>query len=180
MSTFEFAGIFGSILSGLITDMIFSYRNHRVSDKAKKNAKKSTDTPVRVRFVAVCIYTALLIGSLHCLNFHVKPRVEAWFLYSIAGASGALCYGAISLLGVMAMEFTSEEYSGTSHAVVALAANFGAVFAGVPFSLVSKFYTWGFAFKGIEYFSVLVLLFLLATSNSAKYFVSISHAKKTK
>ena len=176
MSTFEFAGIFGSIFSGIITDMIFNYKSRKVT---KTNEAKSADTPIRIRFVAICTYTALLIASMHCLNFYVKPGVDTKLLYSIAAASGALCYGAISLLGVMAMEFTSNEYSGTSHAVVSLAANFGGVFAGIPFSLVSKFYTWGFAFKLVEYFVVLVFFFLFVFRNCNKYFVPITHERKT-
>ena len=92
--------------------------------------------------------------------------------------AGFLCYGSITLLGVMAMEFTTNEYSGTSHAIASLAANFGAICAGLPFSLMSKAYSWNFSFKIVEYFACFVLFVLLIFRNATKFFVPVSLVRK--
>lgn len=116
---------------------------------------------------------------MHLFNYYVKVGSSHLLIYTISTISGSLCYGSISLLGIMAMEFTTDEYSGTSHAIAALAANIGAIFAGLPFSLISKYYSWNFTFKLVEYFGIFVLLLLLIFRKSPKYFEPVSLQKKS-
>lgn len=115
---------------------------------------------------------------MHLFNFYVKVGISDYFLMSISVAAGFLCYGSISLLGVMAMEFTTNEYVGTSHAIASLAANFGAIFAGLPFSLMSKAYSWNYSFKLVEYFACFVLFVLLVFRNSNSFFLPVMQERK--
>jgi MFS transporter, OPA family, solute carrier family 37 (glycerol-6-phosphate transporter), member 4 len=91
---------------------------------------------------------------------------------------GFLTYGSIALLGVIAMEFTSISFSGTSHAIASLAANIGAIVAGFPFSMISKYYTWRTGFKCIEVVSILVLIFLFLFRNAKSKFIPIPMSRK--
>lgn len=180
VSSFEFCGIFGSIFSGVITDFIHHYKRRSTTTTTNKKTNQSvvTSTPIKARFYLVCIYIVILIGCMHLFNFHVKVKVSDLLLYSIASVAGALCYGCIALLGVIAMEFTTDEFSGTSHAIAALFANIGAVLAGLPFSLVSRYYSWNFGFKLVQVFGALVLMVLIVFRNSKKFFVPITPERK--
>lgn len=181
VSSFELSGIFGSIFSGVLTDMIFHCRTKNKQKTTKKSnvPSKLTETPIAIRFVLICIYVIALIICMHLFNYYVKVGSSHLLIYTISTISGSLCYGSISLLGIMAMEFTTDEYSGTSHAIAALAANIGAIFAGLPFSLISKYYSWNFTFKLVEYFGIFVLLLLLIFRKSPKYFEPVSLQKKS-
>ena len=54
---------------------------------------------------------------MHMFNFHMKIGVSQIFLLTNGFLSGFFSYGAISLLGVIAMEFTPSSFSGSSHAL---------------------------------------------------------------
>lgn len=107
---------------------------------------------------------------MHLFNFHVKVAVSRFFLLSIGFFSGFLCYGIISLLGVIAMEFTPSSFSGSSHAIAAFAAGLGMVFAGLPFSTLSYYLNWIGAFQIVELLTVFVILFLILFRNSKSKF----------
>lgn len=173
LSSFEFAGIFGSIFVGMLSDCIFHYKNN-----SKETNTKTKETPINIRFILICINFFCLTVCMHLFNFHVKVGISDYFLMSISMTAGFLCYGSITLLGVMAMEFTTNEYSGTSHAIASLSANFGAICAGLPFSLMSKAYSWNFSFKIVEYFACFVLFVLLIFRNATKFFVPVSLVRK--
>lgn len=176
VSLFEVSGIFGSILSGLLSDFIYSYIVKRRAAAGKKDddndQRSSTTTPISIRMSLVRVYFVLLLASLHLFNYHVTDAKSTsdWLLMSIASATGFVSYGVISLLGVMAMEFSPSKISGTSHAIAALAANVGAILAGLPFGILSKHYTWNGAFKIIEVCTALVVLFLFLTRNATSRF----------
>ena len=178
VSLFELSGIFGSILSGLISDYMFSYIAKRQAGSKKKSDDQqdpgdtdSTTTPISFRMFLVRIYFVLLLASLHLFNYNVTDKnANDWLLMYIAISTGYLSYGVISLLGIMAMEFSPSKISGTSHAIAALAANIGAIFAGLPFGILSKHYTWNGAFKIIEVCTALVTLFLLLTYKATSKF----------
>lgn len=173
VSLFEFSGIFGSIFSGILTDTIYRYQ-------IKSNqSKQSTTDPIRIRSLTNLIYFAGLLITMHLFNYHVNQTSSSLLLYSISALSGFFCYGQISLLGIMAMEYTSNSFSGTSHGVASLAANLGAIVAGLPFGLISKFYSWNFAFKCVEYSSLFVLSFILIFRNASTKFDESTRAKKT-
>jgi sugar phosphate permease len=57
---------------------------------------------------------------MHLFNFYVKIMVSRVFLLTIGFLSGFLSYGLISLLGVIAMEFTPSTFSGSSHAIAGI------------------------------------------------------------
>jgi len=165
-------GLFGTIFSGFITDLLFHY-------KTKKESKKKEQTsPIQIRFALIIIYMICLIICMHLFNFFVNVGVSDMLLMSIGSIAGALSYGSIALLGVIAMEFTTDEFSGTSHAIAALFANIGAVFAGLPFSIISRYFSWNFGFKLVEGFSLIVLIILIIFRNSKKLFVPITAERK--
>ncbi len=170
ISCFEFMGIIGSVFSGFITDIIFHYKTI--------GSKKKETSPIQIRFILIIIYIVCLIVVMHLFNFFVKVGVSDMLLLTVGSAAGALCYGSIALLGVMAMEFTTDEFAGTSHAVAALFANIGAVVAGLPFSVISRRYSWNFGFKLVEGFSLVVLIFLISIRNSKKLFLPTTTERK--
>ena len=71
------------------------------------------------------------------------------------------------------MEFTSVNFSGTSHAIASLSANIGAVVAGIPFGYISKLYTWNHAFKLVELLTLIITVVLFVFRNSKSKFESI-------
>jgi sugar phosphate permease len=184
LSLFEFCGIFGSVFSALLTDYILKRQtkayNEKIASKSTSNGskkQKSTkldlqDKPdsTRIRMTTNIFYLIGLLIFMHLFNFYVDKHVDSRFLLLIGSMSGFFAYGSISLLGIMAMEFTSNSFSGTSHGIASLAANFGAIFAGVPFGLISKYYTWNVAFKCFEAFALTILVFLLLFRNSVSKF----------
>jgi len=107
---------------------------------------------------------------MHLFNFYVKISVSRVFLLSIGFFSGFLCYAIISLLGVIAMEFTPSSFSGSSHAIAAFAAGLGMVCAGLPFSFLSYYLNWNGAFQTIELLTVFVVLFLIIFRDSKSKF----------
>lgn len=174
VSSFELFGLVGTLLSGILSDAIISYKRNLL----KTNVNKKV-VPIKIRYVIICVYVLTIAGAMHLFNFYVKVGVSRNFLLVIGSVLGALCYGAISLLGVMAMEFTTNELSGTSHAIASLAANIGAVFAGLPFNLMSRYYSWNLTFKLVEYFSLVVLIVILMFRNYANYYSSMNIKVKT-
>ena len=190
LSLFELSGIFGSIFSGIVTDMIFSrkIKNFEEKNKTCQSAKNKSSKivqqvdkkpeSIRIRMIANIIFLLGLILSMHFLNFFVDKDTNN--LFSIGAMGGFFCYGSISLLGIIAMEFTSKTFSGTSHGIASLAANFGAIFAGIPFGLVSKFYSWNFAFKFVEAFAITTFVFLILLRNSVSRFDEQKITTRTK
>ena len=96
-------------------------------------------------------YILLLLISMHLFVYYIDSTTPSLIVISIGGLAGFSNYGSISLIGLMAMEFTPKSLSGTSHAIVTLAANLGAISAGLPFSLLSKFYSWKISFSVMQY-----------------------------
>ncbi len=119
----------GSIASGIASDYIFHLRNK----KRLLKHEKLLESPIQTRFQLITVMLILLIGCLHVFNFHLAKGATDLFIITIGSLAGIFCYGSHSLLGVVAMEFTAKEYSGTSHAIASLAANFGAIAAGNSF-----------------------------------------------
>jgi sugar phosphate permease len=169
------------MLSDLIVHMVNRKptETNKTNENKKKTPKRKRSAPIKIRLLLVLVYMVLLIVCMHLFNFHLKVDVNQTFLIGIGSVAGFLCYSSLSLLGCMAMEFTPNKYSGTSHAVAALAANLGSIFAGLPFSLLSKYYNWNAAFKLVQILSLFVLSILFMSRNSKPYFETISKIKKT-
>lgn len=118
----------------------------------------------------VIYYLITLIFSMHLFNYFVDSDVSNLLLLSIGFICGFLCYGSIALLGIMAMEFTPSSFSGSSHAIASLAANFGAIMAGVPFGLLSFYFSFNYAFKIVEFLTLFIVLFMIVFRNSKSRF----------
>jgi len=69
------------------------------------------------------------------------------------------------LYGVMAIEAAPTHLSGTSHALVSLASNIGAVLAGFPFSYVAKHLDWRGSFILLEVLLAVVFLIKILARN---------------
>ena len=170
MSLFELSGIIGSVVSGILTDYIFSRQS---------TAKKPMES-IRIRMTVNLVYIFILVVSLHLFTFYLESTSNRLLLFTIAFIMGFLCYGSVNLLGICAMEFAPIKYSGSSHAVAALAANIGAVFAGIPFGFLSKLYSWSFAFLCVELLSIFIGLFSFLARNRMCKFEIISRERKIK
>lgn len=118
----------------------------------------------------VIYYLIALIFSMHLFNYFVDSDASNLLLLSIGFICGFLCYGSIALLGIMAMEFTPSSFSGSSHAIASLAANFGAIMAGVPFGLLSFYFSFNHAFKIVEFLTLFIVLFMIVFRNSKSRF----------
>lgn len=171
MSIFELSGIGGSIISGVLTDYIYykKLKNYELKVSKEKSVGKKPES-IRIRMVVNMIYVLGLIICLHLYNFFVSKNVSRVFLNQIAAMAGFFSYGSISLLGIIAMEFTPESFSGSSHAIASLAANLGSIFAGIPFGLLSRYYSWNTGFKCVQFLTCLVFLFMIMFRKSESKF----------
>ncbi|UYV79472.1 SLC37A4 [Cordylochernes scorpioides] len=94
----------------------------------------------------------------HCLYFVVNSQTSVIFISIIGAILGACLYGPIAIFGVVASECCPKNLSGTSHAIVCLAANVdtirgvtvGSIISGLPFSYVAKAYSWAAIFLLLE------------------------------
>ncbi|KAJ7996064.1 hypothetical protein DPEC_G00233200 [Dallia pectoralis] len=93
---------------------------------------------------------------------------EIWILF-LGATFGFSSYGPIALFGVIANESAPSNYCGSSHAIVALMANVGAFFAGLPFSAVAKHYSWEMSFWVAEMaIAVTTVIFFLLRNMRTK------------
>jgi sugar phosphate permease len=177
VSTFELSGIFGSILSGILTDYIYSYRM-----KIYKNINKEGQKPesIRIRMALVRYYMIGLFFFFKLFNLTLDKAMSTWLLVIIGFMNGFLTYGSISILGVIAMEFTSKSLSGTSHAIAAFSANMGSIFAGVPFAIFSKLYSWQYAFNMIEIPIFMTALFMIILRKTKTNFEPLTNTERKK
>lgn len=113
-SSFETGGFFGGILAGILTD--YMIRKHRSSRDV--NDEKSS---IRLPIATLMILISSL--SLHSLCFWIDTDSSLMFINLLAFILGLSLYGPIAIFGVIASESVPKNLSGTSHAIVALAAN---------------------------------------------------------
>jgi sugar phosphate permease len=185
ISCFEIAGIFGSLSAGSISDLIVYYRTKRVEPEENMAKKLVTLSPTNLRMSIVLIFIFLHSIFLHIFNYYcggIGQPANKPLLYLVAASCGFFSYGSIALLGVMAMQFAPKAISGTSHSIAAFSANVGSIFAGLPFSLLSKYYSWNFAFKYVEALTIgmLVIAFLFRNSSSTFEFKRSTHIENNK
>ena len=107
----EAGGFFGGVLAGYLTDLIMK----RASQTGKPSA--SARLPVAT---AMMLVVSL---CLHGFRFHVDASTSQLFITSLGFLLGCALYGPIAIFGVMASTAAPTHLSGTSHAIVALAAN---------------------------------------------------------
>ncbi len=166
ITSFEIAGLLSSIFSGFTTDYFM----------AKKKLKKNSNS----RMPVLLFYMLLLLVSMFLFVYYITTGVSSVFVIFIGALAGFSTYGPITLLGVMAMEFTPKNLSGTSHGIVSLAANFGAICAGLPFSLLSKYYSWKFSFSVMQFFILFSFIVLFKFRNFDSNFKIEYSSKKEK
>lgn len=113
--------------------------------------------PVAILFMIV------VAASLHLLHFNVTPETSQIFISLIGFIHGAGLYGPIAIYGVVATESAPAHLSGTSHAIVALAANIGAITSGLPFSYIAKQYNWATIFLLLEGLAAATVVIMVLT-----------------
>lgn len=111
-SSVETGGFFGGILAGYLTDWIL----RRAATK-KRKITATARLPVAIVMMAT---TGL---TLHLLVWNVDANTSQLFITTLGFILGCSLYGPIAIFGVMATEAAPGHLSGTSHAIVALAAN---------------------------------------------------------
>lgn len=107
ISLVEFGGLFGVIFSGYLTDMICAYRSNLATGRL----------PVAIGLVLT------MLSSLHTLIFYTNTSSSHFLFILVAFFLGSSTYGTIAIFEVIANESVPDHLSGTSHAIVALAAN---------------------------------------------------------
>uniref|UniRef100_A0A2R5LBD1 Putative glucose-6-phosphate translocase n=1 Tax=Ornithodoros turicata TaxID=34597 RepID=A0A2R5LBD1_9ACAR len=153
-SSIETGGFFGGILAGYLTDW-FLHLHTTQANRHKGNPR----IPVAVIFmagVAIC---------LHLLRFNVTEDSGKLWISCLGFVLGACLYGPIAIFGVAASESAPPHLSGTSHAIVALAASIGAVISGLPFSYIADWYNWGAIFFLLEIVCGITALMLFLGRN---------------
>ncbi|CAN8004097.1 unnamed protein product [Ixodes hexagonus] len=147
-SSVESGGFFGGILAGYLTDWTLRMGKGRGPGNARM--------PVAVLFMAG------VAAGFHLLCFHLTRDSSELAISCLGLFLGACLYGPIAIFGVVATESAPAHLSGTSHAIVALAASLGAVISGLPFSLLAQRQSWG---------AVFVLLEVLCAATAAVLFL---------
>ncbi|KAG8192194.1 hypothetical protein JTE90_009957 [Oedothorax gibbosus] len=153
-SSVESGGFLGGVLAGYLTDLLLRNRS--------PNADKSRGNP---RMPVAAYFMACVLCCLHLLQFSVTPESSKLWISTIGFLMGAGFYGPIAIYGVVANESAPDNLSGTSHAVVALAANVGAIVSGLPFSYIAKYYSWSSVFFLLEITSAVTLVIMFLFRN---------------
>ncbi|GIY42333.1 glucose-6-phosphate exchanger SLC37A4 [Caerostris darwini] len=155
-SSVESGGFLGGILAGYLTDLVLKSRS--------PDASKERGNP---RMPMAAFFMVGVLGCLHLLQFSITEESSQLWISTIGFLLGAGFYGPIAIYGVVASESAPIHLSGTSHAVVALAANVGAIISGLPFSYIAKYYNWSAIFFILEITTAvnLVIMFLCRNLN---------------
>lgn len=154
VSSVETGGFFGGILAGYLTDWVL-----------KKQLKGKQTKIGNPRMKVGIVFMAGVLGCLHLLKFTVNEDSSKVWITSIGMTLGACLYGPIAIYGVVATESAPSHLSGTAHAIVALAANIGAIVSGLPFSLIAKYYSWGAIFFILEIITAVSIIVMFITRN---------------
>uniref|UniRef100_A0AAY5KFV3 Major facilitator superfamily (MFS) profile domain-containing protein n=1 Tax=Esox lucius TaxID=8010 RepID=A0AAY5KFV3_ESOLU len=114
---------------------------------------------------AVAREDPIWVVALHPLSVLIGLSEKEIWILSLGAMFGFSSYGPIALFGVIANESAPSNYCGSSHAIVALMANVGAFFAGLPFSTIAKHYSWEMAFWVAEVTIAVTTVFLFLLRN---------------
>lgn len=136
VSCFETGGMAGSFTTGYITDL---YMAKMLSQNSPESIRRSN--PRMIVSIAYIIATVLGLQTLVTSDM---------MLPGVAFILGFALYGNINIFGIVATESAPIHLSGTSHSIVSLAANVGAVMAGYPFSVIAHSYGWLGVFALLE------------------------------
>lgn len=167
ISSVETGGVVGSFLAGFITDWLIR--------RKKQSGSLSESNPRMIGILAFVVVTA---GLFHFLVFFVNGQSSEVTITFAAFGLGLCLYGAICIFGVVATESAPVHLSGTSHAVVALAANVGAMSAGLPLTYVAKYYNWSGAFLAMEVLNIGLAVLVFFTLGMSSVMVQQTAVKK--
>ncbi|KAH9366399.1 hypothetical protein HPB48_002675 [Haemaphysalis longicornis] len=138
-SSIESGGFFGGILAGYLTDWFLHW-----------HVKRGSRSGANPRIPVAVLFMAGAAGCFHLLCFNLESGSSELWISGIGLVLGACLYGPIAIFGVAASESAPAHLSGTSHAIVALAASIGAVISGLPFSIIAQMYNWRAVFILLE------------------------------
>lgn len=156
----EFGGFFGGILAGTLADRAVKLRSKA---KTLPDAKPQPHNP---RMPIATAFMVLVTVSLYLLINYVHAESSSLTISLIAFILGASCYGPIAIFGIVANEAAPVALSGTAHAIVALAANMGAIISGYPFSLIASVYSWSAIFQLLQVISASAVVLMLISKNT--------------
>ncbi|RWS25065.1 Glucose-6-phosphate translocase-like protein, partial [Leptotrombidium deliense] len=160
-SSVETGGFVGGILAGFLTD---------IAMRQKRKGKGNPRMPVALLFmigVTVCF---------HLFHSYTNEHSSQLFITTIGFILGACLYGPIAIFGVAGSESVPISLSGTAHAMVALAANIGAIISGLPFSFIAKYYSWSAVFLVLEALSLLTVILMFFTRNMNSNMIKVKTA----
>ncbi|KAL9978476.1 hypothetical protein ACROYT_G015996 [Oculina patagonica] len=160
ISFLEIGGLFGSVASGYVTDKL-----------VRKYGMSTVSSP---RISPMIYFAFIQLACLYLLHTAVTSTTSLWFISALIFGIGFSLYTAINLYGVLAMENGPPGLSGTSHAIVALAANVGATLAGIPLTTISKSYDWGAVFVALELASLFCGCLLIGARNVSRHMIDPS------
>ncbi|KAH8850951.1 protein transport protein SEC13 [Schistosoma japonicum] len=130
-SSYEFGGIVGSMLIGVVADLkIFSGISLWPSRR------------IPLIIIQMLIASSALIYFSRIANHNPSLTI----IIFISLVLGITVIGTTALCGVLAVELAPPSFSGTAHALSALTANFGSILAGYPFALLAESINWSGAF----------------------------------
>uniref|UniRef100_A0A8C7XJX6 Solute carrier family 37 member 4a n=1 Tax=Oryzias sinensis TaxID=183150 RepID=A0A8C7XJX6_9TELE len=162
MSALEVGGLVGSLAAGYFSDKAVAKQGQRIYGNPR-------------HFLLICMMAGMYVSmylfrvtvtpdsskvtlsplhcSVHTHTHKIAPKqapppplhLQVWIL-SLGAAFGFSSYGPVALFGVIAIESAPSNFTGTSHAIVALMANVGGFLSGLPFSTIAKHYGWETAF----------------------------------
>lgn len=142
---YEYAGIPGTLLCGLISDKVFKGR----------------------RAPATVIYMALVLVAV--LVYWKNPPGNIWIDNTALIAIGFLIYGPVMLIGVQALDLVPKKAAGTAAGLTGLFGYMGgALFANIAIGLVVDRWGWDGGFEVIVAACVLSIFFTALTWNREK------------
>jgi OPA family glycerol-3-phosphate transporter-like MFS transporter len=142
---YEYAGIPGTLLCGLISDKVFKGR----------------------RAPATIIYMVLVLIAV--LVYWKNPPGNIWIDNAALIAIGFLIYGPVMLIGVQALDLVPKKAAGTAAGLTGLFGYMGgALFANIAIGLVVDKWGWDGGFEVIVAACVLSIFFTALTWNREK------------
>lgn len=138
-TTYEFAGIFGMLLSGWITDNIFGGRGARTC----------------LFYMAACTVAIVLLWQL--------PLTSGITAAAVMGLAGFCIYGPQALVGIAVANLATKHAAATAVGLTGLLGYFSVVLSGVGVGYIAHNYGWTFFFELLCGFGVVgTVLFALA------------------
>lgn len=144
-SAIETGGFFGGIAAGYVTDWLM------------KHSGKNSGNP---RMFAAIWFMAGVAGHLFLMTNIISPSSSQMMLSCVGFGLGACLFACIAIFGIVASESYPAHLSGTAHAIVALAANVGAILSGLPCSYIAEVYSWRTIFVILEVMAIATALLL--------------------